>query len=444
MKRTLCSAATAVALLAFPHGLSAQQQSPDVAALASWLRQVQPDLEKALGYPLPKLPRLQFGTLREAADPDTAAHLRWRFPHLKDAALARALEDARTVNNSATLARLLDGTNVIFVRPDNQRQIAGWDKDLSGAFEPDFLKLALVHETVRYALDVRHDLPRRRQACRDAEEWFALQALVEGRTQQVTRQLASKLGMEKSFPLLAERFLHAPDASPDPGLRTTSQSAMRQLHWACTSGRLFYSYLQEHGVADIERQVFSQPPRVVQWIENPDLYLRTVQSRGRDLATIMRKLEGMLPGAEWRPAQQAWTPAMVIQAAQVFVAKGLAEKRVEAWQEGRTILWTHRTNPVRLVSLSVTRLQTTNAARSFFNFTLDLDRKADEMVKAADSRSRSIRITGADEAVLSERTIGGQASWALRVRRGEQFIELDWYGGPADLTWAQDLVQALH
>ncbi len=190
--------------------------------LGEWFLQVRPALEKTLGYPLPKAPLFQGGTFQGVPDPDIAAHLRWRFPHLRDEALAPALADAQAVNNAASLARLIEGTNVILVRPENQQAIAGWDKSLRAAASPDFFKLAVLHETVRYALDTRYDLARRRRACRDGEEWFALQALVDGRAQEVTRRLADQLGLAKSFSLLAERFNHVPDVSPDPGLGNAS------------------------------------------------------------------------------------------------------------------------------------------------------------------------------------------------------------------------------
>jgi hypothetical protein len=295
---------------------------------------------------------------------------------------------------------------------------------------------------VKYALDVRYDLTRRRAACRDAEEWFALQAIVEGRAQEVTRKLALDAGMEKAFPRLADRFLHAADVALDPGLRTTSQSAMRQLHWAYTRGRQFWAYLEEQGVKDAEKEVFAHPPRLTQWIENPELYVRARKDGRRDLATIMSGLERLLPAGDWTPAQQAWTPRMVIQASEAFGDKALAEKRVEGWQEGRTLVWTSRRNSGRLVSVSVARFQNPTAARAFLNFTVDLERKADEKLGITKSSCRALAVKGADEAVLSERTMQNLAIAVLRLRRQDQFFELSWYGAPADVVaWAEELLR---
>jgi hypothetical protein len=436
MSRALPAAVMALASV-FAARLNAQDST-----LTKWFEQARPQLEKRLGYSLPETPKFELATRGEFSDPGVIAHLHWRFPHLRGEILDRAKKDVRSVSDSATLARLVEGKNVIRIGPDIRSYLAsGSAKGRDSSADADLFVLALTHELVRHALDVRYDLTRRREACRDAEEWFALQAIVEGRAQQVTRQLASDTGMEKAFPRLAERFLHVPDVSPDPGLRTSSQSAMRQLHWAYTRGRQFWEYLEDQGMKDIEKDVFAHPPRLTQWIENPVLHLRARKAGRDDLATIMSRLDALRPAGEWTSAQQAWTPTMVIQAAEAFGDKSLAEKRVEGWQEGRCHIWTSRANAGRLVSLSVARFQNPNSARAFFNFTLDLERKADEKLNISESRCRTAAVKGADEAVLSERRRQNLTIAVLRLRTQEQFLEWSWYGTPADVGWAEEVLR---
>jgi hypothetical protein len=410
---------------------------------SAWLERARPQLEKVLGYSLPEAPVFQWAAPGELADPGVLAHLRWRFPHLRGELFARAAKDAQTVSDSATLARLIEGKSVILIRPEIRSCLSGADGRGKSSAGADLCTLALTHELVRHALDVRYGLARRRQACRDAEEWFALQAVVEGRAQEVTGKLARNAGMEKTFPRLAERFLNVPDSSPDPGLRTTSQSAMRQLHWAYTSGRQFWVYLEEQGMKDIEKEVFAHPPRLTQWIDRPELYLHSRQSGQADLAETMTRLELALPEAEWRAAQQAWTPVMVLQTAQALGVDRLAEKRVEAWQEGRSLLWTNRNAPQRMVGLSVARFQSASAARGFFHLTLDLARQSAEKLAVTVSRSRAVTVANAEDAVMCECTGAGLAISTLRAHAGPLFIELSWYGTAADLGLAQVLVGGL-
>src|SRR5262249_43668772 len=126
-------------------------QAGDVLAqdqeLSAWIEQVRPELEKILGYSLPKLPLIQSGSLARQPDPEVAVCVNWRWPDFKQSSLqgqfgaqaaARALEDAQAVNDSASVARLIEATNVILIRRENQKVIAGWDQVLAKAQAPDF------------------------------------------------------------------------------------------------------------------------------------------------------------------------------------------------------------------------------------------------------------------------------------------------------------------
>src|SRR5262245_45331800 len=262
---------------------------PLCAQEGAWLAQVWPEPQKFMG-PLPKMPMLHSDSFARQAEPDVAASVKWRWPHLKDDDRARAVEDAQAVTASACVARLVEGTNVILVRPENQKSIAGWSKELERADSEDFFRLALIHETVRYVLDTRYDLAKLRQACQDAEEWFALEGLIDGRAQWVTRQIARQLGMEEYFPLLADRFLHVPDQDADPALRTISQSVVHRRHWAYEKGLAFFEYLETQGIGDAEKQVFSKPPKLTKWIEEPELYVRSLKSKRPDLGAVLSRL----------------------------------------------------------------------------------------------------------------------------------------------------------
>jgi hypothetical protein len=424
-------------------------QTAPAGESADWPSRIRPELEKALGYSfsgLPKVVAASDADMRRAVEADLAAHLRWKFPHLKEDALATAMDDGRAVLASATVARLLEGTNIIFVRAENLAAIARRDPSLKDAAGPDFLKLAVAHEMVRYALDSRHDLPRRREQCRDAEQWFALQAIVEGRAQQVTQRLAQGWQLDRTFPLLAESLLHVPDRSADPALRTFSQSAVVQQQWACTHGRKFVDRLEGLGIGDVEKCVFVHPPRGVACIDSPDLYVQTLRGQRRDLADVLKRLEPSLPAPAWTCTQQPWTPDMVRQAAELVGQKG--ERVLTTWEEGRILMFTKQNDPARQVALSLARFGAPAGARSYFGFALELHRKRDELSRNAalplrliDSRSRTVSFPEVDEAVLIERTMqwpGGNTmpQATLLARKEQSFVEITWQGMPADMDWA--------
>jgi hypothetical protein len=451
-----------IALLVLAGEVVDGQESAKVADAdpVVWLDQVRPKVEEVLGYKLPASPRLQLigaAQLRSVPDADVATHLRWRFPHLKEDAFGRALDDASAVNNAATVARLMEGSNVIFVCPENQSKLARWDPSLQEAAGPEFLHLALIHETVRYALDSRYDLKKRRDSCRDSEEWLTLETLVQGWSHLVTRRLSRQLGLERSFPLLAERYLHVPDVSPDPGLRLMSQSAVRQRFWACTQGCEFFKHLEQLGMADMEKRVFSNPPRVLKWISRPDLFARAEREHRPDLSATLEQLKAALPASDWSLAPQEWTPAMVIQAAGLLGEQHRAERVVASWDEGRSLVWTQKTNPARQIAISLVRLETAAAARAYFGFAVELHRKRDQLsnnpcglpLRVIDARSHTVSLRGVEEAVVNDKKLQPANSSALITSRvllahvGDRVIEITWHGTPGDLAWAQQVLEVL-
>ncbi len=426
---------------------------PGAGKAADLFAQARPHLEAVLGIKLERVPQLRIVPVAEfqrLPDPELEASLHWLFPDLKGDAFHRAAEVVRYVAATATVARHVEGSGTIHVLAENLPAIAGWDARLEQVNSPAFLQLALVHETVRLVLEQRYDLARRRRECRDAEEFLALQAMLEGRASWITLRVAQRLGTQAHFGLLAECYLRVPDLAPDPALRTMSQLALRQRHWAATHGLAFFDHLQEKGLADAEQRAFTRPPRVTRWVERPDLYVRAEQSKRTDLATALRALADTLPRAEWSGAQQAWTPAMVRQVAGLLGERERADRAVAAWDEGRSLVWTLRQDPRKQVALSLARHATEAGARTYFGFAVDLQRKQDQMagsscapaIRVLESKATALKLPGFDEAVRNDKRVQyGSAGEPIAVstllaRVGNLVVECSWYGLPAETEWA--------
>ncbi len=450
-------AALALWLAGVPVG--AQEGGPPTAdKVAELFAQARPHLETVLGARLERPPQfraLSAEQMQQLPDPDLEACVRWQFPELQQDALARALEITRFASAGATLARHAEGFDVIYVVPDNLPRIANWERSLQSANAPAFLQLALVHEAARFALDQRYGLAARRATCRDREEFLAWLAVVEGRAQWVTSQVARRLGSQALFPLLAQRYLHVPDAAPDPALRTYSQTALRMRYWADVRGLAFFNVLQEKNLPDAEKRAFTRPPRVVRWIDRPDLYVRAEQSNRTDLATALRGLEQALPEAEWSAGQQAWTPAMVKQVAALLGERDRAERVTSTWDEGRTLVWSLRKDPRQMVAVSVVRHETPAGARSYFGFAVDLQRKQDQVVancgpsiRVVESRATSVKLPGVEEAVRNDKRMQYGAGTepvsvsTLLARAGDVVLECTWHGLPPETGWAERVLTA--
>jgi hypothetical protein len=447
--------ATLLAALAAP--ALAQSGPPKADDLLAAAR---PHLEAVLGKRLDHWPVLRTVTSAElAALPDGLIDIQvaWQFPDLDPAARDRARQVATAALRGATVASLQEGTALILVAPDNARHIAGWDPSLARADSAAFLRLALVHETTRWQLDRELNLARRRAACRDSEEIVGLQAVIEGRCQWVTRQVARRLGEEAAFGLLAEAYRRAPDVEGDGRVRVLSRDVLNRRHWCCERGLAFFTYLDEQGVKDAEPRAFVHAPRQTAWIERPQLYLRAEQLNLGDLGEALGRLEAALPAAEWRATQQPWTAGMFKQAATLLGEEARAEKVAAGWDAGRLLVWSSRAHPGRQVTLGLLRFQDAAAARAYYGLAVDLQRKQDELLSAAcaaracvmESRSEVLRLAGADEAMRTEKKVrtGEQSEPATItmawVRAGERVIEFSWHGQPCDTAWAQRVLDTI-
>jgi hypothetical protein len=421
---------------------------------------LRPHLEAALGARLETLPQIRLvGTpqLLQVRDFDLDAHLRWHFPQLQGDTLTTTRQVARQIVAQATIAQYVEGTDVILAVPDALPRIAKWDESLAAVDSPALLQLALVHQMVRFHLDRHYNLGKLRAACHDGEEHQALLAVVEGRALAVTRQVAARMGQEALFPLLAQCYLHVPDEAPDPGLRAVSQTALRQRYKACVQGAKFYAYLAEAGLSDVEQRVFGRLPRQQRALDRPDLWLRALEKDRPDLASVLQSLENGLPADEWQPLQQTWTPAMLAQVAAMLGAGCERVDKFEAtWDEGRSLIWSNRRNPMQQVALTVVRHESAAAARSYFGFAVDLQRKQDVLnpgscgpaIRVVESQSTAAQLDGFDEAVRNDKKIqfGGSEPTAVRLllaRAGDLVVECSWHGVAPEPGLAERLLQAV-
>jgi hypothetical protein len=431
-------------------------RAQDAAALLTAAR---PAMEEALGCRL-EPPQVRVATTAELpafAGPEVAAGVGWQFPDLQGERRAQAVEAARGALRNVTLAAWPAGQDSLLLFADNARQMAGWDPSLRRLASPEALQLALVHEAARASLERRYDLSRRLAACRDGEEFAALQAVAEGRALELTRQVARRLGTEVYFPVLAERCLHLPDSESDRLLRLVSQETLRQRYRTGQQGLAFFDALDGRGVRDAEARVLARPPRLRAWVERPELYLQAQQENRTDLGDVLARLEQALPTAEWSAAQEPWTPAMLRQTAALFGAGDRMERLLGQWAEGRSLVWTARKQPDHQLAVGVIRFREAAGAQAYFGLAAELQRKQDEMMgkvsggacRVLESRSRAVSVAGADEAACTEKRMqfaGAAEPLAVTqywVRRGDTVLQLSWTGLAARPEWVDWAVQVL-
>jgi hypothetical protein len=126
--------------------------------------------------------------------------------------------------------------------------------------------------------------------------------------------------------------------------------------------------------------------------------------------------------------------------------KERAEKILSGWEEGDSLVWTSRRDPFAQVGLGVVRFENVAAARAYFGFAIDLQRKKDTQLGSEGISLREVRISRGEQAVRSD----GKRMFSpngpllpatfLLVRSGNLVLQWNWEAVPADVAWAERLL----
>jgi hypothetical protein len=418
-----------------------------------------PYLEVALGSKLDFAPKFRVVSATEfqaLPNEDLDAHIRWHFPNLQGQTLDRTRQFARQIVSKAIVAQYVASEGCILIVAEHLPKIAAWDESLAGVNSDAFLQLALVHEMVRWHLDRRFQFAKLRAGCRDAEEWDALHTIALGRAQFVTGAVAAKLGTEKTFPLVAQCYVHVPDEAPDGSVKAISQTALHGHYRACAQGLAFFDALAAAKLGDVEGLAFTHLPRQMTVVSQPRRWLDVLKTNQTELEFVLKKMEGIMP-ADWQSLQQTWTPAMMAQAVSLLaVPPERTEKITASWYEGRSLICTQRKDPMRQLALNVVRHNDLAGARAHFGFLVDLEHKQNVLpasscgptIRVLDTRSSAIKLAGIDEAMRTDKRIafGGAEPFPVSeslARAGNLVIECTWQANSADAALAERLIQAL-
>jgi hypothetical protein len=449
------------------------------------LEEARPHLEAVLGVRLQRLPptravsSAEFATL---ADAFLDRELALRLGDIDAKGQARIKAVVLRSLRGAMVAGHCEGEEAIRFAPANALAIAGCDKSLAGTRLRTLLRLALVNEVVRLELERRYDLPTRRAACREPEELFALQALVEGQAQYLTRAVARKLGDEETLPVLAEAFRFVPDRDGDGTSRVVSRQVTAQRRWAYLHGLAFFDTLEGAGMKDSETRAFTRPPKLTAWIDQPELFARAEKLGLSDLSNTLTRLSGALPAKQWDTVQQPWTVAMIEQTANLLLETAIrsdhaamvenkrqnntpaamdewtrSERATKGWEAGRSLTWSDRDDPGRRVTVGIVRFSDEESAKAYYGMAVDLQRKQDELLVAPtggarptllETKSSAASLTGFEEATRADRKVqlGERSTLAVTqflARTDNRVIELTFHGVPADDDWGRRIFESI-
>jgi hypothetical protein len=430
---------------------------------AGLFAEARPHIEAVMGYHFDPAPRFRMANDRDRENwrrTEVEAQIGWQFPDIARAggtALADAAREARRGYMSASIAGASGGREIILFS-SNGGKIALWDPALTAVGTRTFAQLALVHEAVRMALESHYNVTDRERACGDGDSFFATLALVEGRAQWVTHEVAKRLGTEAAFPLLAQVWLHMPDGPGNPAVRSATQEFYRRRYWMLESGLAFQEALVRAGISN-ESTIFNRHIPSM-WIDHPDRCVRALRERRTGLEAVLASIECTLPPDLWEPRQEACTPEMIKQAAGTYGEAERAESALAACEEARQVVWTGRP-AVRAIALNLIRFETPASAAAYYRFALTLQQKVNQRLangsgalRLVDERSKAFDVSGVDAGTWTDKRLGVSGSHSgpgssipastLLAQDGALVIEIQWQNVPGDENWARRAIETIH
>ena len=226
----------------------------------------------------------------------------------------------------------------------------------------------------------------------------------------------------------------------------------RQKFDAATRGKDFFARLDRDGVKAAEATAFANPPRQLQWISRPELYVKSLRGGAPDLHKVLTGLERLPPGSKATAAQQPLGPEMVRQVAGMLQEQARADAILKGWEEGRTLAW-FAPGAAGSIAISIARFDTPASARAYHGLSLDLQRKRDEMMnsnctstcKVVESKCEAVDVPHSEQAVRCFKKVkysDGRTAAAdmLYVLAGSLVIEINGVSAPVDPAWARQVV----
>ncbi|MGF1579518.1 MAG: hypothetical protein ACFCD0_09160 [Gemmataceae bacterium] len=446
-----------MAVLLFFVGTPSRAQTP-AEGVRQLYEQAKPFLQEALERKVPEDVQLKIvktKVLRSIPSWNVKTFLSWRFPGMKKDQWQQVYRRCHDLYCQQVVARHLEGTHSVVVIPDHLQPLAASDPTLREVYSLPFLQLAIVHEVAKLALEEEHKLLSRRHDPHSLEDVRIQRALVEGRAQWITEQVARRIKTESYFGLLKQVWdVAAKVDAPENGSHDAWQATVQMQRDSYGKGLAFFRALSEKRSTMSEAQIFRNPPRRWKWIEAPQQYLKVLSQGKLQLRKVIGRLEkeSILKG--WTTRQQAWTPDLLTHVGQLLGAEKEAAEIAKKWVDGHSLVWMQKENPTATISLNLTRYDGEESAKAYIGFALDIQQKRDEYIAkafgsssgAGKSQVRYVKLHGLKNVIqitTTFKTSSKQTSMGMVLaRKGALVLELHFRGVPTDIGWAASAIQA--
>ena len=185
---------------------------------------------------------------------------------------SETVELAAEVMGGVCLARYAFAAGEVLICRENIEELAAV-LEIPALESEETLRAVLVHEFV-HARDAREvDFAARVAACADTDQLQAMNAVIEGHAQYVTRAIAVTHELEAAFEVFAGAISKVPPSLTEPALRTQAEVAASAFAFAYEDGERFVRAVAEARGPEALPLLFSEPPRDPTEILRPEYFL---------------------------------------------------------------------------------------------------------------------------------------------------------------------------
>lgn len=353
----------------------------------------------------------------------------------------------------AALCKYGFSTKAIYVIPENFVALAELYPD-GKLMDPDFFRAVFLHELVHACDDARHDMGKLIAPIQTAEALQAMNALIEGHAQFITRRILSAEGKVAWFEEL-EHMLTAPPPGNDASAKYLAGVLIANANVYADAERFFQAMAQRTPPVTFA-DLLANPPAGLDPILMPERYGQPAPVATLPLTLALDAFSKAANRPDWSHRVVGMT---LMQLRATFsllpaeqVAKAMAgildvEVAVHAAQDGSA-----------QIVAGVFEMADDDAARAMYDLDEALLRAKDEAMKEGVIRLVSHEylapvVQGADAAVLARKQVAVQGlpkplpGFSLIVRQGRAVAEIMSVNGGNDeatlIGWAETLLARL-
>ncbi|MEO0651231.1 MAG: hypothetical protein AAFZ65_11200 [Planctomycetota bacterium] len=320
------------------------------------------------------------------------------------------------------------------------------------------LRTLLIHEFV-HARDAREvDLAARLGECEDTDGLQALNAVIEGHAQYVTRKIVAEQGWQADFQVFVDSITKVPASITDPSQRSVIELIVSGFDFAYNDGERFVAAVAQARGPESLSKLFFTPPADPGAVLRPTYYLDPA-SRPK----IESAIEPALDHFEAVAVPEAYTRQRVtligpqVESILAGVDPVLVEQALEGLLSTRVLVCQNTERMGSMVTATLFEFESPGQGLTFLRTLRALLKLRDELykrgpIRITDADYTELRRQGGMKGLMAEKVVesagGEQEVITVLLLRDSTLVELSAIDDEDDtaklIGWSEEVLQVAH